>query len=127
MFPKSNVGINVGDACFIPRDDGLHVPFICVGKRKKERAFIFGALGNVAVAAPQLEQLPARLTLAEPALVHIKCYRENKTPIVGNVSNRLDATRLDQLAAEIDHADHGHITRVWGWRTLILKANGIAA
>ncbi len=127
MFPKSNVGINIGDVCFVPREDGLHVPFICVGKRRKERAFIFGAFGNVTVATPELEQLPACVAFGEHALVHIKCYRENNTPIVGNILNRLDEGRLGEIGADIHNSGVGHVTRVWGWRSLLRTANGIAA
>jgi hypothetical protein len=77
--------------------------------------------------APRLEQLPGCVTVGEHALVHIKCYRENNTPIVGNILERLDKTQLAQITTDIQASHVGHVSRVWGWRTLFRKANEIAA
>ncbi len=127
MIPRSNAGLDVGDTCFIRRDDGRHVPFVYVGKRDSERLYFFGAFGALTVATPQLSELPPNVTLGDPALVHVKCYSENDTPIVGNILDRLDPAHLERMAAGIQNSGVGHVTRVWGWRTLRKKANDIAA
>ncbi len=127
MIPNSTSRLRVGDACFVPRSDGRHVPFVYVGKRPKHRSYLFGALADVAVNAPELAKLPAQVALREHALVHVKCYKENNTPIVGNIWDRLDQDQLKQIATDIDSSGVGHTTRVWGWKTIIEKANNIAA
>lgn len=126
MIPGSNARLKIGDACFMPLPDGGYVPFIYVGKRGKDRAYFFGALADAVVNAPEIDLLPPRITLAEHALVHIKCYRENQTPIVGNVLDRLDGKQLEDIALDIANSGVGHVTRVWGWRTIAREAMELA-
>jgi hypothetical protein len=125
MIPKSTASLTVGDACFISRTDGRHVPFVYVGRRGKDRAYLFGAFADVAVDKPEIDSLPQRMTLREHALVHVKSYQENNTPIVGNVRARLSDEQLERITADIASSSIGQTTRVWGWRTLIEKANHI--
>ena len=127
MFPNSTNRLVVGDACLIRRSDGRHVPFVYVGKRPGDRCYFFGALADVAVNAPDLGRLPAQVTLREHALVHIRCYKENNTPVVGNIRERLDRGQLQQIAADIDSSGVGHTTRVWGWKTIVERATSLAA
>jgi len=126
MIPASNARLKVGDACFMPLPDGRYVPFVYVGKRGKDRAYFFGALANVVVDAPVIDHLPPRIALAEHALVHIKCYRENQTPIVGNVLDRLIGKQIENITADISNSGIGLVTRVWGWRTVARQAIEVA-
>jgi len=127
MIPKSVGDLKVGDACFISRRDGRYVPFVFVGRRGNARAYLFGALITTAVEAPEIAQLPSRLVLGEHALVHIKCYKENAAPIIGNVLDHLDRAQLERITANIQCSAIGQVTRVWGWRTIGKKANELAA
>lgn len=126
MIPASNARLKVGDACFMPLPDGRYVPFVYVGKRGKGRAHFYGALAKIVIDAPLIDRLPPRVALAEPALVHIEFHRENQTPIVGNVLDRLDGEQIDRIAADISSSGVGHVTRVWGWRTVARKAIEVA-
>lgn len=126
MIPASNAHLRIGDACFMPLPDGRYVPFIYVGKRGKDRAYFFGALADAVVNAPEIDQLPPRIMLGQHALVHIKCYRENRTPIVGNVLDRLDGKQIEHIASDIVDSGVGHVTRVWGWRTIAREAIELA-
>ncbi len=126
MIPKSNANLVEGDFCWVPRDDGNFAPFVFVGKRASDRSSFFGAFANIVVADTS-ELLPPHLQLLEHALVHIKCFKENNTPIVGNLRSHLDAKALASIAADIQQSGVGHTTRVWGWQTLFKKANGVLA
>jgi hypothetical protein len=87
--------------------------------------YFFGALANVVLSSVSLDCVPARLTLGDHAIVHIKCYRENDTPILGNIRERLDELALARIARDLKGSGVGHVTRVWGWRTIIKYANNI--
>jgi hypothetical protein len=128
MFPKSNTRLAAGDVCFIPRKDGRYVPFCYVGRSQNSRASFYGAFGDAVVRRPVLEELPDRLRLMEHGLVHIRSYRENNTPIVGNVRARLDESQIAAIDSDINGPRNvGHISRVWGWRALFAKADEIGA
>lgn len=125
MFPKSTASLKHGDYCLVPRDDGLFVPFIYVGRRGSDRSYFFGALADAVVKGP--DEMPDRLKLLEHALLHIKCFAQNNTPILGNLSSRLDAGAMAGIIADIHGSGVGHTTRVWGHRTVVKSANGIKA
>lgn len=124
MIPKSTASLKVGDYCLVPREDGSFVPFVYVGKRGTDRSYFFGALGNSVLTASE-EALPARLELLEHALLHIKCYKENNTPIIGNVAARIDSKVLARIAIDINTFNVGQKTSVWGHRTLVTYANRV--
>lgn len=126
MIPKSNANLTEGDFCLVPREDGKYVPFVYVGKRASERSSFFGAFANVVVANPP-DPFQNCVQLLEHALLHIKCFKENNTPIVGNLRQHLDEGVLADIAADIQRSEIGHTTRVWGWRTLFKKANSVLA
>lgn len=125
MFPKSTASLKQGDYCLVPRDDGLFVPFVYVGRRGSDRSYFFGALADAVVRSS--EDMPERIVLLEHALLHIKCYVENNTPILGNLSSRLDGGAMVEIISDIHRSGVGHTTRVWGHRTVIKLANGVKA
>jgi hypothetical protein len=125
MFPKSTANLKEGDYCLVPRDDGLFVPFVYVGKRGNSRSYFFGALADAVVSDADRDQLPEHLTLLGHALLHIKCYTENNTPIVGNLSERLGSAAMARIVSDINSSGVGHTTRVWGHRTIMKYANDV--
>lgn len=124
MIPKSTAKLKEGDYCLVMRDDGGYVPFVYVGKRNNERSYFFGALADIVVSDTN-SKLPERIELLEHALLHIKCYKENNTPIVGNLLDHLDQKALAHIQSDISTSGIGHTVRVWGYRTIIKYANNI--
>jgi hypothetical protein len=127
MIPKSNARLSIGDYCLVQRHDGRYVPFVYVGKRGAERMYFFGALANVILSSGLLDCIPERLVLGAHALIHIKSYRENNTPILGNIRDRLDELSLARIARDLEGSGIGHTASVWGWRTIIKYADQIGA
>jgi hypothetical protein len=125
MTPKSAIKLVVGDYCLIPRDDGGSVPFVYVGRRDSDRSYFFGALANVVIYGTDV--LPEKMPLLQHALLHIKCFKENNTPIVGNIANKLFNLELENILSDINSSGVGSSTRVWGHRTICKYANDVKA
>lgn len=126
MIRKSTASMNVGHYCLVQRDDRRLVPFGYVGRRGNDRSYFFGAFADTVLGSTQTA-LPAQLRLREHALVHIKCFKENNTPIVANLISRLDSAVLKSISADIDATEEGSTTRVWGHRTVLKYANDVHA
>jgi len=126
-FPKSNAGIRSGDFCFVHRADGRVALFVYLFARPKTRSSFFGALATTVLPHARIEGIPAKLTLGDHALLHIKCFRENNTPVAGNVLDRIDAAVLDAKKAEAFSHVVGSSTLVWGYRTIVARANAVPA
>jgi len=126
MFPASTTKLRPGDVCFIPRADGSYVPFVFVCTPAKSRNAFYGALGSARVEAPTIDLLPPTLTLLKPALVHVSCYKENNTPVVGNVAERVGQQTLQAAAAAVNSSALGSASKVWGYNTIVKYANAVA-
>ena len=126
MFPASTAKLRPGDVCFIPRADGSYVPFVFVGTPAKSRSAFYGALGSTRVETPTLERLPPTFALLRPALVHVSCYKENNTPVVGNVADRVGQLSLEAAAAAVNSSALGSVSKVWGYNTIVKYANAVA-
>ena len=127
VYPKSNAGLRSGDFCFVPRADGRCALFVYLYPRAKSRSYFFGALAKKVIASSSLELIPAQIALDEQALLHIKCFKENDTPIAGNIFDRIDTALFNALRSEAHSHGVGSITRVWGYRTIVKHANALAA
>lgn len=126
-FPKSNAGVSSGDFCFVPRTDGRIALFIYLYPQGRSRSYFFGALAADVLDTPDPELIPCRVQLAEQALLHIKCFQENAMPIAGNILDRIDARVLRAIHAEAHSSGVGAVHLVWGYRTIINRANAISA
>ena len=125
-FPKFNADVSTGDFCFVPRTDGRIALFIYLYPQGRSRSYFFGALAADLLDTPVPELIPCRVRLAEHALLHINCFRENATPIAGNILDRIDATVLRATQAEAHSFGVGTVHLVWGYRTIINRANAIS-
>ena len=126
-FPKSTAGLRCGDFCFVPRTDGRVALFVYLYRQGNSRSYFFGALAKEVLAAPRINLVPSRVELIEQALLHIKCFKENHTPLAGNILDRIDGPALSAMHAEAHSTRVGSTTLVWGYRTIVRRADAIAA
>lgn len=126
-YAKSTLGLRSGDFCFVPRTDGRAALFVYLYPQGKSRSYFFGALAKELLAAPNLGLMPAHIVLTEQALLHIECFAQNQTPVAGNILDRIDTSQLASMEAEAGSHGVGAITRVWGYRIVLMRANAIAA
>ena len=125
-FPKSNVGVSSGDYCFVRRTDGRVAIFVYLYPQGRSRSYFFGALAIDVLEAPIPELIPSRLRLTHQALLHIKCFQENATPITGNILDRIDTKKVGAMRVEAHTFKVGSVHHVWGYRTLVDRANDLA-
>jgi hypothetical protein len=126
MIPASTTKLRPGDVCFIPRSNGGFVAFVYVCAPAKSRSALYGSLVDAIVDEPKLELMPQKLSILKPALVHISSYRENNTPIVGNVADRIGEHTLRKAAAEATSTAVGSVSKVWGHKTILKYADAVA-
>ena len=91
-----------------------------------KRSYFYGALLTPLlpdVASP----LPERLHIDSQAMVHIKCFAENNTPIVGNASKQIGDRELQAALQACTDCSVGAVHSVWGHRTILKKAEEIRA
>lgn len=126
MLPASTVKLNPGDFCFIPRDDGKFVPFVFLCTYRDKRSSFYGGIIDVSVSRASVEELPPTLAIKEYALVHISCFTENNTPIVGNLADRIGSEVLSAIKRSVHDFSVGATSRVWGHKTIVKYANTVA-
>jgi hypothetical protein len=126
-FPRSTARMQSGDYCWIPREDGLFAAFIYLFPRRNSRSYFFGALATSLVPTPEEKRFPGRVDIGPHALLHIKCFKENGTPITGNLTSRLYGPFLEALEIASHRHEVGDVSRVWGWQTIFTEANAIVA
>ncbi len=125
MIPKSNAHLKPGDFCFIKRDDNRFALFIWLCPQGNSRSYFYGALATTTVAEPSINQLPNQLEIGDHVLMHIKAFRENETPIMGNLADRLGSELFEQVESSVSNMSVGAVHKVWGHRTIIKYANSI--
>ena len=125
MIPASTTKLQPGDICFIPRNDGKFVPFAFLYAPKGVRSSFYGGLLEAVVDMPLIDLLPSKLKVSQFALVHIKCFKENHTPIVGNVASRIGLSSLEAIEKKANDFSVGAKSSVWGHRTIIKYAENI--
>jgi hypothetical protein len=110
----------------VTRTDGRVALLVYLYPQGNSRSYFFGALAAETVQAPALALIPPQVELMEQALLHIKCFKENDTPIAGNIIDRLDAAILITPNSAAHSHGVGSISHVWGYRTIVTNANAIA-
>ena len=125
MIPKSTVKMRFGDFCFVPRDDGRFALFIYICPQEKSRSYFHGALATSLVEVAQLDAVPSEIEIGEHALVHVQCFRENSTPISGNLGGRLSQEVFSRVSKAVHSVEIGSKHRVWGHKTIVRYANTI--
>lgn len=125
-FPKSNAGASTGDFCFVPITDARFALFVYLFPQLKSRSYFFGALTSQILGAPRVELVSPKVVLGEWALLHIKCFQKNDTPLAGNIFDRLDPAAVDAMRTKAHSYRVGTVHRVWGHSTIIQRANTIA-
>lgn len=126
MFPASTAKLQPGDVCFIMRSDGRFVPFAFLCSPGKTRAAFYGALGKAVVSEPKIELLPLHVPISEVALIHIKSLKENNTPLVGNIADRIGREVIAATCRQAVSQEIGAVSKVWGNQTLLRKAEAIS-
>jgi hypothetical protein len=126
VIPKSTVTMKDGDFCFIPRSDGRYVPFVYLLQHGKSRTNFYGGIVNAVVNAPDIYELPMHLEIRRYAVLHIKCFKENNTPVVGNIADRIGGKALEKIRAEVSYMSVGSCISVWGYRTIFKYADEIS-
>ena len=101
MIPKSTAKLSEGGYCWIKRDDGKYVPFVYISKQGNSRSYFYGGLITTTIYSESTEDIPSGIEVKDYALLHIKCCRENDTPIVGNLSEKLSAGNIDRIKLDI--------------------------
>jgi hypothetical protein len=126
VIPKSTATLKEGDFCFIPRSDGKYVPFVYLFQYSKARTSIYCGVVNTVVNKPDVSELPAHLEIRYHAVLHIKCFKENNTPIVGNIADRIGDKVLKKIKADVSNMKVGSTIKVWGYNTIFKYADEIS-
>ncbi len=126
MIPKTTATLKEGDFCFIPRSDGKYVPFVYLFQYSKRRTSIYCGIVNAVVNNPDVLELPVHLEIRSHAVLHIKCFKENNTPIVGNIADRIGDKTLKKIKADVSNMKVGSTILVWGYNTIFKYADEIS-
>ena len=127
MIPASTVKLLPGDFCFIPRADGRFVPFAFLCTAQNTRSYFYGGILDAVVSNPLIDELPTHLSVKQYALLHIRCFKENNTPIVGNVAARIGDKELKAIERRVLDLSVGSTSSVWGYRTIFKYAENVVA
>ncbi|WP_143225952.1 hypothetical protein [Acidovorax sp. 56] len=125
MIPVSTAKLAPGDFCFIPRSDGKFVPFAFLCGAQGKKSYFYGGLLDAVVEHASTDELPPSLAVKHFALLHIGCFKENNTPIVGNVAAHIGSSALQELESKTKEFSVGAISSVWGHRTIVKYAEGV--
>jgi len=74
---------------------------IYISKQGNSRSYFYGGLITTTIYSESTEDIPSGIEVKDYALLHIKCCRENDTPIVGNLSEKLSAGNIDRIKLDI--------------------------
>ncbi len=127
MIPKSTAKLQAGDFCWIEREDKMLVPFVYVCKQGNSRSYFYGGIAHYSGSSTDVSDLPSGIEILEYALLHIKCFKENNTPVIGNISQSLAAGVLESIDKKTKETGVGSKSSVWGHRTIYKYANAIEA
>lgn len=122
MIPKSTKNLKPGDVCLLNRSDGRAVAFAYLGPVAGKRSYFYGALFSPAFEGHSLSSIPAKLHIEESAMVHISCFAENNTPLVGNVVEQIGLSTIQAAMSSHQDLSVGAVYRVWGHRAIIRNA-----
>jgi len=122
--PKTTIGMKPGDFCLIEREDGMSVAFAFLGPVANSRTAFYGGLLTPAFRS-EGAILPTRLNIALAAMVHVKCYAENKTPIVGNLAHVISSGAIKDALSACTDTSVGAVHRVLGNLALLKRAQTV--
>ena len=125
MFPKSTAKLKPGDACLVPRDDGRFVPLIFICSPTGKRSAPYVGLLSVVLESNDISLVPDGAKIGPWALIHISAYRENKTPIVGNLATKVGLEAISEVALLALDRGIGAKQSVWGYKTIVKYANSV--
>lgn len=125
MIPVNTAKLTPGDFCFIPRSDGKFVPFAFLCAVQGKRSYFYGGLLDAVVEKQSVDDLPASLVVKQFALLHIGCFKENNTPIIGNIASRIGASSLQAIERKTKDFSVGATSSVWGHQTIIKYAESV--
>ena len=75
---------------------------------------------------PDVSELPMHLEIGSHAVLHIKCFKENNTPIVGNIADRIGDKTLQKIKYDVSNMKVGSTILVWGYKTIFKYANEVS-
>ena len=127
MIPKSTAKLQSGDFCWIQREDDRFVPFVYICKQAGSRSYFYGGIIDCITEQGKMDELGSNLNITEHALLHIKCFRENNTPITGNLHRLMLPNTLESLSKTFNSTGVGSKTNVWGYKTIYKYANSLKA
>jgi hypothetical protein len=122
MIPKSTVKLVPGDYCLIPLSDGKSVVFAFLRSVPGMRSYFYGALLAPAFNPTVETKLPADLQIVSQAMVHIKCFSDNNTPVVGNAAEEMGESQLIAAQRACTDLTVGTSHRVWSSGTVLRRA-----
>ena len=122
MIPKSTVKLVPGDYCLIPLSDGTSAAFAFLRSVPGKRSYFFGALLAPAFKPKGGDDLPSTLEIVSQAMVHIKSFSDNNTPIVGNAESQIGRSHLAEAQKACTDFSVGTTHNVWGSGTIIRRA-----
>jgi hypothetical protein len=125
VFPKSSSTLKLGDYCAIPRSDGKVVLFAYLCAVPNKRSYIYAGLFRPALEASVLPIIPDGMTLDDFALVHVQCFRENNTPVIGNAASSIGSALFELVKRSSIDFGVGAKHKVWGSHTIVRRAQSI--
>ena len=121
FIPKTSTKLKRGDFAFLPRSDGRFVPLVFIDHVPRHRATFYGALIQAVIDGPNIEQSGTTLTIGELAMIDIRVFAAADSPVVGNLSQRLDE---DDIRERLDWQRTRSV--VWGVATPLKYANALS-
>jgi hypothetical protein len=125
MIPRSTAKLSPGDYCVVERTDGSAVAFAFLGSVPGKRSYFHGALLSPPFDRESISNLPSKFEVCSRAMVHINCFAENETPIVGNIADRIGVFELEAAYRACTDTGVGAVHSVWGHRTLARRAEDV--
>jgi hypothetical protein len=122
FIPKSTAKLVLGDYCSLKRDDGKFAPLVFLSKVGNARSYFYGALLSQIQESEVIPEGKNIFSFFEVALLPIKVFSENNSPIIGNIADRLSKPEVTLTLQNIETK-----TNVWGYRTPIQYGNRIPA
>lgn len=104
----------------------MSVAFAFLGRVANSRTAFYGGLLAPAFRSEEVTP-PSRLDIALAAMVHVKCYAENKTPIVGNLAEAIGSDAINVALSACADMSVGAVHRVLGHLALLKRAQTVAA
>ena len=70
------------------------MPLVYIAKQENSRSYFYGGIANIVLESDEPDSIPNDIDISEYALLHIKCFKENETPIIGNIKTQSLASAI---------------------------------